>query len=231
MVSLRGGEITSCRTARPAPAAHWEPPPQREGSSRPVSRVLYGPCLRRNVAAIHLGPRSHAASSNQPGWQERRTLRLAARAIPIRSCSRWGLPCHRCCQRRGALLPHLFTLTEAGFSGIFSVALSLGLPPAAVSRHRFFVEPGLSSRFAPRGRPADWMPLDRRLGRAGQCLRQIKTCLEYCNVNNRDVRFITFLPQSRNQCGEVAFNACDGRPNVKSFAGQRRLKGRRPCVR
>jgi hypothetical protein len=30
-------------------------------------------------------------------------------------------------------------------SGLFSVALSLGLPPAAVSRHRSFMEPGLSS--------------------------------------------------------------------------------------
>jgi hypothetical protein len=32
------------------------------------------------------------------------------RAAPIRSCSRWGLPCRRRCRRRGALLPHRFTL-------------------------------------------------------------------------------------------------------------------------
>jgi hypothetical protein len=32
------------------------------------------------------------------------------RAVPIRSCSRWGLPCRRRCRRRGALLPHRFTL-------------------------------------------------------------------------------------------------------------------------
>jgi hypothetical protein len=32
-------------------------------------------------------------------------------AAPIRSCSRWGLPCRPCCQGRGALLPHRFTLT------------------------------------------------------------------------------------------------------------------------
>ena len=31
-------------------------------------------------------------------------------AAPIRSCSRWGLPCRPCCQGRGALLPHPFTL-------------------------------------------------------------------------------------------------------------------------
>src|SRR5918997_5949251 len=30
---------------------------------------------------------------------------------PIWPCSGWGLPCHRCYQRRGGLLPHRFTLT------------------------------------------------------------------------------------------------------------------------
>ena len=34
------------------------------------------------------------------------------RVAPIRSCSRWGLPCRRRCRRRGALLPHPFTLTR-----------------------------------------------------------------------------------------------------------------------
>ena len=32
--------------------------------------------------------------------------------IPIRSCSRRGLPCHPCHQERGGLLPHPFTLTR-----------------------------------------------------------------------------------------------------------------------
>ena len=75
-------------------------------------------------------------------------------AAPIRSCSRWGLPCHPCCQGCGALLPHRFALargtrwlspTESCTGGLFSVALSLGSPPPAVSRHRVPVEPGLSS--------------------------------------------------------------------------------------
>jgi len=34
-----------------------------------------------------------------------------AGSSPIWSCSVWGLPCRRHCWRRGALLPHLFTLT------------------------------------------------------------------------------------------------------------------------
>jgi hypothetical protein len=32
--------------------------------------------------------------------------------IPIRSCSKRGLPCHCCYQQCGALLPHHFTLTQ-----------------------------------------------------------------------------------------------------------------------
>ena len=31
-------------------------------------------------------------------------------AVPIRSCSRWGLPCRPCYHARGALLPHRVTL-------------------------------------------------------------------------------------------------------------------------
>ena len=71
-------------------------------------------------------------------------------AAPTWSCSRWGFPCRRRCRRRGALLPHRFTLAarpalpgQAG--GVLSVALSLGSPPPGVTRHRISVEPGLSS--------------------------------------------------------------------------------------
>ena len=41
--------------------------------------------------------------------------READRSLPIWSCSVWGLPCRACYQSRGALLPHLFTLTPARF--------------------------------------------------------------------------------------------------------------------
>ena len=81
-------------------------------------------------------------------------------AAPIWSCSRWGLPCRPRCRGRGALLPHPFTLaagpgrTRRRLGGLLSVALSLGSPPPAVSRHRVSVEPGLSSTGAGRTRPA-----------------------------------------------------------------------------
>jgi hypothetical protein len=67
------------------------------------------------VTAIPLGRRLPGASSNLPGRPDPDTdpePRLRGiRAVPIRSCSRWGLPCRRRCRRRGALLPHPFTLT------------------------------------------------------------------------------------------------------------------------
>jgi hypothetical protein len=80
-------------------------------------------------------------------------------AAPIRSCSRWGLPCRPCCQGRGALLPHRFALARgmpcgSCAGGLFSVALSLGSPPPVVSRHRISVEPGLSSDALRHQRPS-----------------------------------------------------------------------------
>lgn len=108
-------------------------------ASRPVSRVLYGSDSRRNVAAIHLGRRLRAASRNPPGWRTRkRVWRLRAHAIPIRSCSRRGLPCRPCRQVRGGLLPHLFTLTRhAGrsvFCGTFPGVAPAGRYPAPCFR-------------------------------------------------------------------------------------------------
>ena len=55
---------------------------------------------------------------------------------PIWSCSKWGLPCHNCYQLRGALLPHLFTLTlQRVLGGIFSVALSVDFHLPGVTWH------------------------------------------------------------------------------------------------
>ncbi len=65
-----------------------------------------------HVAAIRLGRPLPDASRNQPGRPVRKRPGLSrARAAPIRSCSRWGLPCRPRCRVRGGLLPHLFTLT------------------------------------------------------------------------------------------------------------------------
>ncbi len=90
---------------------------RREGASRPVSRVLYGGLIA-HVAAIRLGRPLLDASRNQPGRLVRKRPGLVrARAAPIRSCSRWGLPCRPRCRVRGGLLPHLFTLTPSALRG------------------------------------------------------------------------------------------------------------------
>jgi len=73
----------------------------------PVSRVLYSFAQAQKAIAIHLGVLLPERSCNRPG----RHVEDATRVTPIWSCSRWGLPCHPCCQGRGALLPHPFTLT------------------------------------------------------------------------------------------------------------------------
>ncbi len=73
-------------------------------------------------------------SCNRPG-QPRETPRANMwLAAPIWSCSRWGLPCRCCCQPRGALLPHRFTLTAKRRSilcGTFPWDVPAGRYPAS----------------------------------------------------------------------------------------------------
>jgi hypothetical protein len=96
-------------------------------------------------------PTRTARSGHDP--EALRACAQSPRAVPIRSCSRWGLPCRRRYRRRGALLPHRFTLTAVVYAtrrgGLFSVALSLGSHPPDVIRHRLSTEPGLSSPAPP----------------------------------------------------------------------------------
>src|SRR5262249_8701454 len=112
--------------------------PSRDGhsSATPIARRLKQPT--RTARSGHRSPACSPLSQEQAG------------AVPIRSCSRWVLPCRRHCCRRGALLPHRFTLAllrpRATEGGLFSVALSLGSHPPDVIRHRTSMEPGLSSR-------------------------------------------------------------------------------------
>lgn len=113
--------------------------------------------------AIPLGRRSPVASRDQPGRQAETPVGPwlpMSRPAPIRSCSRWGLPCRDRCRPRGALLPHPFTLTRPEPGGLLSVALSLGSPPPGVTRHRVSVEPGLSSPPGrnPAERPSGHLP-------------------------------------------------------------------------
>ena len=77
----------------------------------------------RPGTAIHLGRASLRASRDQPGRRDGNVPASPVRvfvpcrplAAPIRSCSRWGLPCRPRYRARGALLPHHFTLARPWF--------------------------------------------------------------------------------------------------------------------
>jgi len=79
----------------------------------------------------HLSGIHFTANLKQP---TRESSEAGSFSSPIWSCSERGLPCLRCYQRNGGLLPHLFTLTRQLADGIFSVALSVGSHPPHVMR-------------------------------------------------------------------------------------------------
>ncbi len=96
-------------------------------------------------------------------------------AAPIRSCSRWGLPCRCRCRRRGALLPHPFTLTGGHVRRRAPAVCSLwhfpwGRPRRALPGTVFPWSPDfppLGPEGTRSGHPAVWRLLARRL-RAGR---------------------------------------------------------------
>src|ERR1700736_4018482 len=63
-----------------------------------------------------------------------RTTRVA---VPIRSCSRCGLPCRFRCRIRGALLPHLFTLTAPSLEGWGKRFVLCGTVPGVAPAGRY----------------------------------------------------------------------------------------------
>ena len=72
------------------------------------------PKHRDQATTIPLPPPSLVGPSDLP----RGFGRAALERLPIWSCSVWGLACHSPCSERGALLPHLFTLTHVRPCGL-----------------------------------------------------------------------------------------------------------------
>jgi hypothetical protein len=106
-----------------------------------VSRVLY-PADNGGRRSFILTNRCRLALpyGKRPTRRHERllTARTRAECPAAWSCRRWGLPCRRRHRRRGALLPHHFTITcpRGDIGCVFSVALSRGSPRVAVSHHR-----------------------------------------------------------------------------------------------
>jgi len=106
-------------------------PVEEEMRSRPISRVL-------SRAIIHLGPLSPAASSDLPGSPRGDGAIRCRTAASLFGLAPGGVfRAAACYHPRGALLPHLFTLTAGRETrgGIFSVALSVGSRPPGVTWH------------------------------------------------------------------------------------------------
>ena len=92
-----------------------------------------------SVESNHSSGMHVAVHLEQPTRKLARAARCSGKAacFPIWPCSRRGLPCHRRYRRRGALLPHPFTLAvarkDARLGGLLSVALSVGSRPPGVT--------------------------------------------------------------------------------------------------
>ncbi|MCU1284890.1 MAG: hypothetical protein JWO13_1240 [Acidobacteriales bacterium] len=83
-------------------------------SKRPISRILFLRSLAVTVIPL-AGPLLAQSSATYPKVVASRAETrngVSRYSLPIWSCSVWGLPCHMHYCMRGALLPHLFTLTE-----------------------------------------------------------------------------------------------------------------------
>ena len=114
----------------------------RIGVRRPVSRVLSF-ALRRTDG--------YSSGTPVTGRLTRPTRTAIRKTDPVPSL--FGLApggaCHAACVAARAVRSYR-TISPLprpqGEGGLFSVALSLGSPPADVIRHRVSVEPGLSSR-------------------------------------------------------------------------------------
>lgn len=108
--------------------------------------------------------------------------RLTA-AVPTWSCSRWGLPCRRCYQPRGALLPHPFTLTRTAVRAVCSLwHFPWGRPRRTLSGTVIPWSPDFPPLQQPKlpdwgDHPAIW-PVHHRRFRAG-----IKVSLSRCGNN------------------------------------------------
>jgi hypothetical protein len=116
--------------------------------SGPVSRVL-------SRAAISLGRRLPAASSNLPGsFCEPDQLATVSRSSPCVILLQVGFAEQPVTRRAGALLPHRFTLTAKPGptnqprprGGLLSVALSLSLRTVGVTHHRVLGSPDFPLR-------------------------------------------------------------------------------------
>jgi len=125
----------------------WGEAEGNQGGSRPVSRVL-------SRTVIPLGRPSPDASSSLPGCDAGRIM------TPLFGLAPGGVyPATHCCQARGALLPHHFTLTWATAGATHRRYIFCGTFRRLTPPRNYLApcptEPGLSSTLTRSDGPAD----------------------------------------------------------------------------
>ena len=168
------GVCGACFKRRPSETTTYTGGWEGVGARWSVSRVLSPPSrtVDDHSSGTRLAARltrpTRAARRKNPCAGAERTNPPRSPAAPIRSCSRWGLPCRLRCRSRGALLPHPFTLAcrlrrrtpalgrRFPFCGTFPGVAPAGRYPAPYFRGaRTFLSPWdpMGS-----GHPATWRP-------------------------------------------------------------------------
>jgi hypothetical protein len=111
---VQGAGRRLCSSFVPLPLREWTAPAQAGDQAA---------CKPGSVHAARGGAAQDGHSSGTPvarclarptrtNGPETGLLRQSGALVPTWSCSRWGLPCRHRRRRRGALLPHPFTLTR-----------------------------------------------------------------------------------------------------------------------
>jgi hypothetical protein len=187
---------------------------------------------------IHLERLSPGASCNQPGRQTGNSPEAEASRHPYSVLLLVGftvplpLPVARCALTAPFHPGHAVPEDKAG--GLFSVALSLGLPPPGITRHRISAEPGLSSiatlsGLGNSGHPADWQAGCRVQSGAGQeiCLNLARSGPSICGMKDQGKMSKTLDAAINPQTGtfEVLTAGADTSPKpIDRAATLRKLK-------
>jgi len=136
-IAARATIVSDARERRAERAARGQR--DERAAVKPISRILFAsarPCGLASAQRPFLSP-GHYWSG--PATYPETVGRAALKRLPIWSCSVRGFACHFCYQKRGALLPHLFTLTRlrprpprvSGDGAPGSVGLTLETPSRA----------------------------------------------------------------------------------------------------
>ncbi len=221
-------------------AENREPACSRARRARPQTPQIRQPACKPGsvwLGAVNPGRDGHSSGASVAGRLEQPTRATrpgdrprgacAPRIAPIRSCSRRGLPCRRRCRPRGALLPHLFTLTARPLLRVLGRRFALcGAVPGVAPAGRYPAPCLRGARTFLRSKATAVRPTgaraNRRGRRAGQATAAATRPLRRCGARRRG--------WGRGRCRRPARRGCV-RGSWPGTARDRRWRGcRRDCI-